>query len=95
MNFFAFLLASIGPLVIRGLIAIGFSSVAFTGVVEVVNGLVSSAQSSWSALPAAVLSLASLAGIPLALGLVFGAFVARATLWVGTSAVKLIFKGQS
>lgn len=94
MNFITFLLAAAGPLVIRALIAVGFSSVAFTGIVELVNGLVSSAQSSWSALPAAVLSLASLAGVPLALGLVFGAFVARATLWVGSSAVRLIFKGQ-
>lgn len=93
MNFGAFLLAMVGPMAIRALIAVGFGAVAFTGITEVVNGLVSVAQSSWGGVSGGVLAIMSLAGVPTALGLVFGAFVARATLWVGASAARLIFKG--
>jgi hypothetical protein len=93
MNFAAFLLAMVGPLAIRVLIALGFGAVAFTGITEVVNQLVSSAQASWGGVSGAALALASLAGVPTALGLIFGAFIARTTLWVGASAARLIFKG--
>ncbi len=93
MKFGAFLLAMVGPMAIRALIALGFGAVAFTGITELVNSLVSSAQTSWSGMSGAALQIASLAGVPTALGLVFGAFVARTTLWVGASAARLIFKG--
>lgn len=93
MNFATFLMAMIGPLVIRALIAVGFGAVAFTGITELVGGLVSSAQAAWGGVSGAALAIASLAGVPTALGFIFGAFVARATLWVGASAAKLIFKG--
>jgi hypothetical protein len=89
----AFLFAAVGPLAIRALTVLGFSAVTFTGITAVVDSLVSQAQTSFSALPAAVLALASIAGVPQCLGLLFGAFVARTTLWVGTSAVKMVFKG--
>jgi len=88
----AFLLAAVGPLAIRALTLIGFTAVTFTGVMELVNLLISQAQSSWSSLPVVMLSLASLAGVPQCLGLLFGAFVARVTLWVGSSASRLLFK---
>jgi hypothetical protein len=76
---FAFLAAAVGPLVIRALLAIGFTAVSFAGVTTLVNQLV---------------SLASLCGVPEALGLLFAAIVARATLWVGSSATRLIFTGK-
>lgn len=88
----AFLFSAVGPLAIRALTLIGFSAVTFTGVMELVNALISQAQASWSSMPVVMLSLASLAGVPQALGLIFGAFVARATLWIGASASKLLFK---
>lgn len=89
----AFLLAAVGPLAVRALTVLGFSAVTFTGVSAAVTGLIGQAQTSFSALPAAVLALASIAGVPQALGLICGAYVARVTLWVGASAVKMIFKG--
>jgi Protein of unknown function (DUF2523) len=94
-SLFAFLSAAIGPLVIRALLAVGFTSVTFAGVLAVVNQLVSSAQTSWSSLPLGVLQIASLCGVPEALGIVTAAFVARATLWVAASSSRLIFTGRS
>lgn len=94
MTWFAFLLQAVGPLAIRVLSVLGMSVVTFTGVVEAVNQMIASATASWAALPAAVLGLASLAGVPEALGMVFGAVVARATLWAATSATKLMFKSS-
>jgi len=88
----AFLFSAVGPLAIRALTLIGFTAVTFTGVMELVNLLISQAQTSWSSLPAAVIAIGSLAGLPQCLGLIFGAFVARVTLWVGTSASRLLFK---
>lgn len=92
MTWFSFLLASVGPLAIRVLSVLGMSVVTFTGVTELVQTLITSAQSSWGALPGAVLGLASLAGMPEALGMVLGAMVARTTLWAAMSATKLMFK---
>ena len=91
----AFLIGAVGPLAIQILITLGFTAVTFTGMTAVMNSLVSQAQSSWSALPAAVLALASLAGVQNCLGLIFGAYVARVTLWGAASASKLIIKGTS
>lgn len=90
----AFLASAIGPLAIRALVAIGFASVTFAGVKTGFDALVSTAQSNWSALPAAVLQLASLAGVPQALGLVLGAMSARIALWSAANGTKLIFKGK-
>jgi len=95
MNLWTFLFGAVGPLAIRVLTAVGFSAVSFAGVTTAFQGLVSYAQSSWSALPAAVLGLASLAGVPIALGLVFGAASARIALWMAANATRLIFKGSA
>ena len=91
----AFLFAAVGPLAIRALTLIGFGAVTFTGMTALVGQLVTAAQTHWSALPVAVLQIATLAGFPTALGLIFAAFVARTTLWVGASAAKLVFKGST
>lgn len=92
MTWAAWLITLVGPIVFRVLATLGLSVVGFTGMVELVNALVASAQSSWSGLPAAVLGLSALAGMPEALGLVFGAFVARTALWAAMSATRLVFK---
>lgn len=65
----AWLLALIGPLVIKAIIALGFTAIVFTGVTELVNQLIASAQASWSTIPLAVLQLCSLSGIPESLGM--------------------------
>ena len=92
MTWGAFLLQAVGPLAVRVLSVLGMSVVTFAGVSELVNQLIASAVGSWATLPAAVLGLASLSGIPEALGMVCGAMVARATLWAATSATKLMFR---
>lgn len=92
MTWVAWLMGLVGPLALRVLSALGMGMIAFTGVNELVQGLVSAAQSSWSSLPSAVLGLCSLAGMPQALGLIFGAFGARATLWLAANTAKLVFK---
>ena len=92
MTWVTFLIGMVGPMVLRVLATLGMSVVTFTGVTAIVGTLVSQAQSSWAGLPAAVLGLGSLAGLPQALGIVCGAFTARATLWAVTSATKLVFK---
>jgi Protein of unknown function (DUF2523) len=90
---FAFLASAVGPLAMRVLVAVGFASVSFAGVSVAADGLLSYAQSSWAGLPAAVLQLASLCGMPTALGIVFGSFSARVGLWAAANGTKLIFKG--
>lgn len=89
----AFLAAAVGPLAVRALVAIGFASVSFAGVSTAFAGLVTYAQSAWGGLPADVLMLASLAQVPAALGLIFGAMTARLGIWASINATKLIFKG--
>lgn len=76
MSFAAFLLGVLGPLAVRALIALGFTAVTYVGVTAIVAQLVSLAQSNWSAMPAGVLQLAALSGIPSGLGMVFGAYSA-------------------
>lgn len=89
-SLYAFLAAAVGPLAIRVLTALGFAAVSFAGVQTAFNGLLSSAQSSWSAVSGDVLALASLAGVPEALGLIAGAMSARVGLWVAASSMRLI-----
>jgi hypothetical protein len=93
MSLFSFLLAAIGPLAIRALVAVGFAAVSFAGVTTAFNGLVTYAQGQWSGLPVAVLQLASLFSVPQALGMVFGAMAARIGIWAAANGTKLIFKG--
>ena len=86
----AFLLALIGPLVIKALIALAIGTVTFTGVTVALSGLITMATSNWSSVFPAVLQLASLAGVPEALGIICGAMTARVALWVAASATKFV-----
>lgn len=90
MNLAAFIIALIGPVVIRTIVALGFTAVTFTGVSTLSNSLVSYAQSSWSSIPTTVLQLATLSGIPEFLGMVFGALVARVTMAAAVGASRYV-----
>lgn len=90
MTWATWLLSLAGPLVIRALLAIGVSVLTITGVDTAFGGLVSSAQSYYGGMPSAVLGLASLAGVPQALGIVFGAFNARLAMWLAVSATRWV-----
>jgi hypothetical protein len=92
MNLGAWLIALVGPLVVRGLISLGFTAVVFTGVTALVNGLVATAQSNWASMPVAVLQFASLSGIPEVLGMIMGAYLARVSMWASVGAAKFVFK---
>lgn len=86
----AFLMGMAGPLVLRVLTMLGIGLVTFTGVVAALQGLIDMATSNWSSLPGGVMALASIAGIPQALGIIAGAFVARTGMWVAVSATRWI-----
>ena len=92
MTLAAWLLALVAPLVVRAVIALGFTAVVFTGVTAGVQQLIGTAQSSWSTLPVAVLQLATLSGIPESLGMVFGAHMALFALKASLGFGKYVFK---
>lgn len=92
MTIAAWLMALVGPLVVRGIIALGFTAVTLTGITAASNTLVEIAQSNWSALPVSVLQLASLSGIPESLGVILGAYVARMLIFASMGASKFVFK---
>ncbi len=92
MNVAAWLLTLVGPLVIRVIAALGFTAVTYTGVTALINQLVTTAQSNWSAMPAAVLQLCTLSGIPQVLGMIFGAYMARVAMWAAVGAARYVLK---
>lgn len=93
MNIAAWLMALVGPLVVRAVIALGFTAVTYTGVQAAANALISTAQSNWSGLPVTVMQLVSLSGIPEGLGMVFGAMMAVFAAKVAAGFGRYIFKG--
>jgi hypothetical protein len=92
LNIATFLMGLIGPLVLRAIVALGFTAVTYTGVTALVSSLVSSAQNNWSAMPSAVLQLAALSGIPQVMGMIFGAYLARVAMWASVGAAKYVLK---
>lgn len=91
MNLATWLMGLIGPLALRVLTTLGLGTVTFTGVTLTMQSLIDSATSNWSSIAADVLALASIAGIPQALGLIAGAMVARVGVWAAVSATKFVF----
>lgn len=79
-----------GPIILRILVTLGVGIVTFTGVTAGLQGLIGMAQSSWSALPAAMLALASIAGVPQGLGIIAGAMTARVATWAAVSATRWV-----
>ena len=88
----AFLVSMLAPLVVRGLIALSFTAIVFTGVTELTTSLVATAQSNWGAIPSAVLGFCALSGIPQVLGMIFGAYTARVAMWAAVGASKYVLK---
>lgn len=87
---FSFLASAIGPLVIKALLALGIGTITFTGVTVALQGLIDIAVNNWAGLPTDILQLASIAGIPQAMGIVCGSFVARASMWAAVSATRWV-----
>lgn len=92
MNLWTFLLGAAGPLALRVIAALGIGVVTFTGVDTAFQALVTQAQDSWTALPSAVVALASIAGVPQGLALIIGAMSARVTAWIAVGATRWLVK---
>ena len=91
-SLFAFLASAVGPLVIKALLAIGVGTITFTGVTVALQGLIDIAVNNWAGVTPDILQLASIAGIPQAIGIICGAFVARTSMWVAVSATRWVTK---
>lgn len=92
MTWASWILALVGPLVVKVLAFLGIAVATFSGVDLAFQTLQNYATTNYSGLPLAVIQLAGLAGVPQSLGLIFGAFNARLTLWTALSAKRFIFK---
>lgn len=92
MTWASFILTLVGPIAVKLLAFFGIALTTITGVDLAFQTLQTYATSNWSGLPASVLQLASLAGVPTALGIIFGAFNARLVLWSLMSAKRFLFK---
>jgi len=86
----AWLVSLVGPMAARALIALGFTAVSFAGVTTAMTALVNLAQTSWSSMPANVLAIASISGIPEALGMITSAYAARVAVWAVQNGSKYI-----
>jgi hypothetical protein len=84
MNWAAWLVAMVGPLVARVLTTLGISAVVMTGVAASVSAVKSSVLSSLSGLPLASLQLLGLYGAWEAMGMMFGA-ITFAVTWHTTA----------
>lgn len=91
-NLAAWLLALVGPLVMRAVVALGFTAVTFTGVSVLANSLITMAQQNWAGMPLVVLQVAGLSGIPECLGMIAGAYVARVGVWAAINGTKYILR---
>ena len=92
MNLVTWIMGLVAPLVIRAVIALGFTAVTYTGVTALANQLMATAQTQWATLPLNLLQLAELSGLPESLGMIAGAFVARVALWASLNGVKYVLK---
>lgn len=93
MTLWAFLAAAVGPLAIKVLMALGISALTITGLDAVVQTLISYVQTSWGTMPAAMAQLVGLSDLHVAVGMVLGAYNARVSLWLITSATRWVVKG--
>lgn len=91
MTLLNWILALIAPILVRAVGALGFSAVAYVGVEALIQTMITAAVDRWAGLPAYVLQLASVGGVPEALGMVFGAYISVFTAKFTISAYKLIF----
>lgn len=87
------LLSMAGPLALRVMAALGIGLVTYTGASSGLDALIGMAQSSWGGVSADVLALASMAGIPQAIGMIAGAMSTRIATWVAVQAKRIVFGG--
>ena len=92
MAFIPWLMGLLGVAAVRVVVALGFSTLTFTGVLTLVNTLVGCIQANWSGLPLKMIQLLSLYGIPEALGIIAGAFVARTSMWAVVNGVRYVMR---
>lgn len=93
MTWVTMLMSLAGPLVLRALTVIGLGTITFTGVTVALQGLIDIAVNNYASVPADVLGLAGVAGIPQAIGIICGAMVARVGMWVAVSATRFVLGG--
>lgn len=91
MTMIDWILALIAPILVRAVGALGFSAVAYVGVEALIQSLIVAAQNNWGSIPASILQLASVGGLPEALGMVFGAYVSLFSGKFAITAYKMIF----
>jgi hypothetical protein len=70
--------------------AIGISTITFTGVTASLQTLIQMAQDNWSGMSADLLGLAGIAGVPQGIGIIVGAMTARVAMWAAVSATKFV-----
>jgi hypothetical protein len=75
-----FLSAAIGPLVKRGLSALGVGVVTYVGVDLAVSSLLEQARSAYQGLPSDVAGYLSYGGVPTAFAIICGGLTARVTI---------------
>lgn len=93
MNTFAGLfLGLVGPMLSRALVYLGITAVTISGVNGLMAALLALTTDRLSGMPSAFLQLATLAGVPQALGMVWGAINARIAVWVALSSTKWVTK---
>lgn len=77
----AWLMSIAGSVAARVLLSLGFGLVSFAGLSTLINGMIADAQSNYSALPASVLQLAGLLGVPDALGIIAFGITTRVSMF--------------
>lgn len=80
MNWVAFLIAMVKPIIGQILISLGLSVITYTGLTLVLNQLSGYIQSNLNGLPVSVAQLLGLAGLGEALGILAGAFAFRLSM---------------
>ena len=78
----AFLASSIGPLLKRALVAIGFGTITYTGLQAAFDAAKAQVIANYGQLSGVSMQIADLAGVGQAMGIVLGALAARVGLVV-------------
>lgn len=79
-SLFAWLMAAAWPIVKKVLLMLGIGFITYESVNTLTDSVINSAQSAWGGMTGSALQIVSLAGMPEAMGIVAGAFAARAAL---------------
>lgn len=90
MPIITWIMGLVGPIAIRALVALGFSAVSFAAVNTMANALVNIATTNWASMPATVLALATLSGIPQVLGMIAAAYLGRVSIWAVQNGTKYL-----